>query len=208
MERNNTIAAKAALDQKERRLELYEGRIEISDPSKAHAVAVKNLVQPPTRWKWKVYLPAGKKYRLRWTDFDIPADGIIKPENNANDRTYGGATEYIGEFLVEFGVYLGYDGKIWMQLAADDQGVMTGDWRFWNESIDEFPLDRKEFPLNYSDRHSLLHKHGTRVFDKDVLLLHAAYPPENDDQSPSGCAAGFAVWLEEIPDQSPDPNGR
>ena len=61
------------------------------------------------QWKWRVYLPPDKKYRLHWTDYDIPADGKIKAENSGKNRSYGSAKEYSGEFLVEFSVYMGYE---------------------------------------------------------------------------------------------------
>lgn len=202
LEGKNTAAVTEKLKQTQARLELHEGHLDIDDSSKAHAVAVKDLVQPRMRWKWRVYLPPGKKYRLHWTDFDIPADGIIKAENNEPDRSYGGSTEYSGEFVVEFSVHLGFDGKWWMALAANDENLMSGDWSFWNDAIEEFPLDRTQFPMNFKDGASLLPKHGTRVFDKDVLLLHAMYPDEEYDNTGPGCAPGFALWLEELEDVS------
>ena len=198
MERNRALDAVASLEQKQRRLEHYEGHLKISDRSKAHVVAVKDLIQPRLRWKWKVYLPSDKRYRLHWTDFDIPADGKITAEHNESGRTYGGATEYSGEFVVEFSVHMGYDGKWWMHLAADDQGLMTGDWGYWNDADIEFPMDPKKFPLNFNDRYSTLPKHGTRVVDGDVLLLHAMYPKVEGEGYPPGCAEGFAVWFEEL----------
>ena len=112
MERNRAVDAIASLDRKQKRLERYEGNLEITDPSKAHVVAVKDLIQPRNRWKWRVYLPSSKKYRLHWTDFDIPADGKIKPENNEQGRTYGSKEEYSGEFVVEFSVHMGYDRSL------------------------------------------------------------------------------------------------
>jgi hypothetical protein len=204
MERYQRINAAVLLNETQTQLERHVGHLDISDPTKPHAVAIRPVVGAHMNWRWRVYLPPGKRYRAHYTDYDIPADGVIKSENNEPDRGYlSHEKEYSGEFIVDFAIFKDTAGQEegWLShLAIDDQGIIYGQFN-----------DGKDFP-KFDRTLSVLPKHGTRVFEQGVLLLHVKFDGDTKgvgmgqkvingkvvSASRPGCVPGFAIWFEEL----------
>src|SRR5262245_4620503 len=63
-----------------RRLRNEVGALSIEDPTKPHAIQVR-IVDDNT-WKWRVWIPEGKKYELKIATQDIPQQGF--PQSNGS----------------------------------------------------------------------------------------------------------------------------
>jgi hypothetical protein len=51
------------------------GVFEVTDPAKAHAIFVRRTEDKA--WRWRVYLPPGRRYMMKWAVDDIPGRGEL-----------------------------------------------------------------------------------------------------------------------------------
>jgi hypothetical protein len=75
------------------------GELTISDPDKVHAIRVPSTGQ--LKWQWRVYLPAGRQFRLRLITGDVPRAGVPAPGKAVG--MYG-FLDCSGEFLLSANV--------------------------------------------------------------------------------------------------------
>ena len=61
------------------------GYLTISDPDQIHALALPTF--EGMQWRWRIHLPSGNQYRIRWSAENIPADGLPK-ESSYDDITF------------------------------------------------------------------------------------------------------------------------
>ena len=170
------------------RLEKYEGVLNVAENDRPQAIAVRDTLRQRLRWKWRVYLPPDRDYRLHVTDFDVPEDGILTTENSRPGRTYRATQfDHRGEFTVEYAIYLSRNG--WeFGCAVDGQPMIGG---VFNNGKDFNP----DVDLKYTVRGG-----SPRVWKagESALLLLGRHQPINTEGSRPGCCQGFGLWFEDL----------
>ncbi len=68
-----------------RKLRDETGKLTINDPEKIHAIQM--VTDYPLAWKWRVYIPAGRKVRVAHQTYGISKDGL--PESNGGSYLTG-----------------------------------------------------------------------------------------------------------------------
>ena len=161
-----------------RRLRNEVGELSINDPAKFYAMAVP--MDEPFTWKWRVWIPAGRRFDLNYTSENIPSAGFPNPN---------GAFENLppGEHVVVYRIRKDPIDGHWKERVlcnSSSMGEREQDWVAWprSKSADQEGVNRhsKEFPT-----------------DKPLVLARRRVGPvgsEIPDPSP-----GFMVWLEPLP---------
>jgi hypothetical protein len=158
-----------------RQLRNEVGKLTIDDPTKVAAIQFHR--RDDNLWRWRVWIPAGHSYRLRWVEAAIPCTDF--PAVADFTRTLSGS----GENVVSYRI----DGKGWSTLDAFGE-IVQGKQHNWNWagglSEEEGIGDSTE---TYDPEEPIV---LTRQRDISSFI---ARPVNTDDP-----ADGFMIWLEPV----------
>lgn len=176
------------------------GQLTIDDKTRVIAIQVR---QPdPHLWRWRVYLPPGRLYKLRQAAGPLPSRVGMKDKDwltAVKNNQYGylgehSGNEMQGELVFEASLFRQEDGWRFVTRPGDDVSVFRstflGDWLGDSSRIERGDVS----------------KNAQRVFERHepIILLHLVKPilkptaggaiQSTEDPKP---AEGIVVWLEE-----------
>jgi hypothetical protein len=160
-----------------RELRNETGRLSIDDPSKPHVVEVRT--DDEFTWKWRVWIPAGRAYRVKLATQDIPAKGYPTTQGMIS-------MEEPGEHWIEYRIAPNPDSEQWMDKLTTSNGSVGSSsqpWVKWQR--------RSGFTEGVS--------YDTNVFEPgtDILITrHRVSQKANSSDQIEDRAAGFMIWLE------------
>jgi len=160
-----------------RRLRDEVGVLSIDDPKKVAAIRVRTT--PDYIWKWRVWIPEGRSYLLKYAGDTIPKSGIPK------------ANGYItmsqsGEDWVQFKITPEAGATRWagyLETPHGSIGSASQDWVKWKQTVGS------------GDGVG----HMSKDFEPDkviVLERHRVSQTVNSSSQIEDPSAGFMIWLE------------
>jgi hypothetical protein len=165
------------LRQEVRRLRDEVGELAVDDPTKIHAIQVR---QPDElTWRWRLWIPEGRSYVLRSVGENIPMAGSPKE----------GGTMWLrdsGEMWVEYQITKDPRSGEWRGKLSREGGSVGADTHEW---------------VNWGNRSGSSEGVGTKtmVFEPDetVVLTRQRFGQsvKSSDDIPDP-APGFMIWLE------------
>ena len=166
------------LQQQNNELKKELGYIAIEDPKKAYTRELASL--DATQWRFRVYLPPGKRYHLRirdeWVDEDFPrstsGSGPIQPEGEFT-LTVGFSQDALGRWQVRITM----PGNSQMSTIQEEKSKWLADPRF----VGSNPLGGTQTELDP---------------DKRVQLIRWRAESTRQGETPKSPADGFMIWLE------------
>jgi hypothetical protein len=175
------------------------GYLTISDSNKVHAIGVRTPGR--LRWRWRVYLPENRRFRLHTVTGGVPKDGIAAP----GKRTGMSSTIQSGECLLHAYVERGHNGK-WLLFVDKPSGSGS-------VSIPENEGRWVEEGLGWSIQQ--IKPGSMQVFEPGrpaVLLrlrVHTIVEKHEDgrtsQRAPEEPCDGLMIWIEEEPASQPGP---
>jgi hypothetical protein len=108
-----------------RRLRDEVGELSIEDKTKLNAIAVRT--KEPFTWKWRVWIPSGRKYQLHYADRDIPRQGFPR----------GHGMLFIsepGEMWIEYRISRDPNTGKWMDKLSTSNGSVGSSQQDWVEA--------------------------------------------------------------------------
>jgi len=102
------------------------GRLSIDDRRNFHAIRVRTGGEYV--WKWRVWIPEGREYRINVATQNIPKDGF--PPTNGMI-----ALSDAGESWIEYRITKSEDGQNWMDMLTTSNGAVGSSgqpWVTWN----------------------------------------------------------------------------
>lgn len=162
-----------------RELRNETGRLSIDDPSKPHVVQVRT--NDEFTWKWRVWIPAGRAYRIQLAVQDIPKKGYPKTQGMI-------LLDEPGEMWIEYRIAPSPGSENWMDKLTTSSGSVGSSSQPW---------------VKWSRRTGIGEGvgHTTQVFEPatDILITRERVSQKaiSSDQleDPS---AGFMIWLEPV----------
>jgi hypothetical protein len=148
-----------------RELRNETGRLSIDDPSKPHVVEVRT--DDEFTWKWRVWIPAGRAYRVKLTQ------GMISMEEP-------------GEHWIEYRIAPNPDSEQWMDKLTTSNGSVGSSsqpWVKWQR--------RSGFTEGVSYDTNVFEP-GTDI----LITRHRVSQKANSSDQIEDRAAGFMIWLE------------
>lgn len=162
-----------------RRLRNEVGALSVEDETKFHAIAVPTSDE--FTWKWRVWIPPGRHYRVFYQGDAIPKAGYPASLGSISLGTSG-------EQWVEYRIRQDLRAGQWMgALATRDSGVGScqQDWVEWSRKASEGEGVGRT----------------TTVFEPNerVLLQRFRVSQTNSSSQVEDPAAGFMIWVEPAP---------
>lgn len=160
-----------------RKLRDEVGALSIDDPKKVYAIQVR--MTPDYVWKWRVWVPEGRSYLLKYAGENIPKAGIPKPNGFIT-------VNKSGETWVQYNISPEAAATRWagsLQTPGGSVGGASQDWVKWKRQV--------------SSGESVVHT--TKEFEPDKVIVLARHrvsenaASSNQIEDPSG---GFMIWLE------------
>lgn len=162
-----------------RRLRDEVGALSIEDASKPCAIRVRT--NDEYTWKWRVWIPEGRSYLLKYTSEDIPRSGF--PSNHGMITL-----SEPGEMWVEYRIAPDPHSSAWMDKLSTKGGASVGssqqDWVKWRKRTGTGEGGVSE---------------TTQVFEpgKTIVLARQRVSEKATDSSKiEDPSAGFMIWLE------------
>ncbi len=166
-----------------RRLRVEVGDLVVEDESKLYAIQAHT--DSELTWKWRMWIPPGKSYRIRCVDGPVPKDGF----------TEGGGTIYLhssGEFWVAYRIRRNpRDGKWYSSLSHAEGGVGKDlqEWVEWRSISTETSGVGHMSVACDPDSPQVLIRHRVKKIGEP-----------NGFEEPT---SGFMIWIEPTPSATP-----
>jgi hypothetical protein len=162
-----------------RELRNETGRLSIDDPSKSHVVQVRT--DDDFTWKWRVWIPEGRAYRLQVATQDIPAKGYPATRGMIS-------LDDAGEIWIEYRIAPSQDSENWMDKLTTPTGSLGSSSQPW---------------VKWSRRTGTAEgaSHDTKAFEPGTDILITRYRVSQKATSTDKIedpAAGFMIWLEPV----------
>jgi hypothetical protein len=153
------------------------GVLSIDDPTKVYAIGVRT--SPDYIWKWRVWIPEGHAYLMKYAGETIPKSGIPKPSGYITLGTPG-------ETWVQFKIEPEAGATRWagyLEAPGGSVGSVSQDWVRWKQHV------------GAGDGVGYM----TKVFEPDkvvVLKRHRVSHTVTSSSQIEDPSAGFMIWLE------------
>lgn len=187
---HETNAELASAQLEIRRLKIEAGHFPSVDKSKVNLLALQSLT--PLKWKWRIYLPKGTRYKINYTFKDISPEGV--PNKAGGLRGYSLDTPEEG---AELTLHLAkdFDGN-GMRYVDDSSGSTSGMGKLDAEIIRTQLLG----PVSWSQAGN----RAPATFDpEEPIVLLRFRPQEGSDEKGWAPATeptpGIMVWLTPLP---------
>ena len=153
------------------------GALTIEDKSKAHAIKVES--HGTFTWNWRIWIPAGQAYELRYMSDDIPPKGF--PPTPRVMTLHGPDEQWIGHRIRRDPK----SGKRMSELVTQ-QGTIIGSEQNWIGKSRVGETNGVQFT--------------TIVFEpgRTIELMRARYSRKQDNADNDEPADGFMIWLEPV----------
>jgi hypothetical protein len=158
------------------RLRAEVGELEITDPTKLHAIRVD--AENDLEWKWRIWIPEGKTYRLRGHGGPVPKEGF--PSD--------GGTIYLrdpGEHVIIYRIRRDPRDELWKGTLHTTGGSVGSDHQPWVEwgshTATGGGVGSSTVSFDTGQRVEIIRRRISRAKSSD------------DIEDP---AAGFMIWLE------------
>lgn len=162
------------------RLRNEVGELSVEDDSKLHAIEIPQ--RDEFTWKWRVWIPAGRKYELLVRSENIPKEGLPMPEGTITISEFG-------EMWVMYRIARDPRDNTWRGSTSTRTGSVGSDQHDWVEWGSRVSTDEG---VNQS----------TLVGDPAkplVLARKRVSKTVTSSQNIEDPAAGFMIWLNPIP---------
>jgi hypothetical protein len=156
------------------------GVLSIDDPTKLCAIRVRTAED--YTWKWRIWIPEGRKYALMYSGESIPKTGIPK----ANGYT---TLSQSGEMWIEYRIKPEVGTKRWAATLETSQGSVGGASQVWVNWKQRTSSDGGVYDT-------------TKAFEPDKLTVLARWRVSQTAKSSDKIedpSAGFMIWLEPTP---------
>ena len=177
-----------------RRMRTELGMLNVDDPAVAQAIQIGT--GDSDRWKWRVYLPPGRKYELRCCSGRIPpaTQGTNRAWLDAvkNSTSGSSGTCRDGEFVLAFGVIK--EDDVWYVTSSEGNGK-----NFGKTSVDGDWLSQ---PMRSTTSMTSM-ENATKFAPGEPILLFSTIAYTRTPTGwipPQGTTDGIVVWIEQ---QSP-----
>jgi hypothetical protein len=162
-----------------RRLRDEVGALSIDDPTKPCAIAVRTT--DDFTWKWRLFIPDGRSYKLKYSGERIPKDGIPQAHGTIS-------LSDAGETWIEYRIKSDPQSGIWTDtLRTPFAGVGSSrqEWVTWDRRTSSSP------GVGYT----------TQTFELGKLIVlarHRVSQKAGDSSKIENPSAGFMIWLEPV----------
>lgn len=162
-----------------RRLRNEVGELTVDDPGKFHAIRVET--DNRFEWKWRIWIPAGARYKLHAVSEAVPAAGYPEPEGTIS-------LSEPGEHVVRYLIRRDPRDDRWygaLTVGTTSVGKDRHDWVEWNSTMSQ----------------SAGVSRTTREFEpsETVLLYRLRVADSDKTDEIADPAPGFLIWLEPRP---------
>jgi hypothetical protein len=158
-----------------RQLRNEVGKLTIDDTAKPAVILVHS--NTPFTWKWRIWVPAGHSYRVRWCDAAIPRIGFPTAANGT--LALDGPREYVVTYRIQD------DGWSTLDAAGETVRGNQQNWVAWpSRSIEGESVDER-----------------TETYDlgKPIVLIRMRVSNQNGSvPTMADPADGFMIWIEPI----------
>lgn len=162
-----------------RRLRNGVGELTVEDESLLHAIKIE---QPDDyTWKWRVWIPKGRAYRLHYQTSLIGQSG-------AGQSSATITMDDPGEHWIEYRIRRDRDSGKWMDELATEQGTVGSSQQDW---ID--------WPQKTSTSEGVGRRTESFPTGVDVLLIRRRVSQASSSDQIENPSAGFMIWLEAVP---------
>jgi hypothetical protein len=153
------------------------GTLRIEDPTKLHAV--RTNTHDELEWKWRIWVPEGKRYRLHSRGGPVPEKGYPR---DSFSMTFGTPGEHVIRYRISYdprdGVWYGYLHMLGTSVRTDEQP-----WVKW-------PSRSSTSTGIYSTTKSY------DQTDQPMEIFRFRVSDADGSQSIPDPAAGFMIWLQ------------
>ena len=164
-----------------RRLRDEVGELTIEDESKFHAILTPHIDPDEFRWRWRIWIPEGRSYRLQFASHKIPKQGVPTPQGTLT-------LNEPGEQWVEYRMFRETDSGKWRDILSVKNASVSGDYQQWPEWTHRVGAGNGVGDM-------------TEVFepDKRVELIRRRMSQAANSASIEDPAAGYMIWLDPAP---------
>jgi hypothetical protein len=156
-----------------RRVRDRNGALSIEDQTKFHAIKLES--HAPFTWNWRIWIPDGQTYELRYISEDIPPTGFPAVRGTI---LHGPDEQWVGHRIRKDS----HSGKRVSQLVTQ-QGTVTGSEQNWIGKSRDGEVDgvQKE----------------TEMFEtgETIELIRSRYSKVDDNSDFGKPGDGFMIWL-------------
>lgn len=100
------------------------GELSIDDPDKVHAILTPQSEPGRFNYKWRLWIPEGRRYKLCWTTSKVPKQGFpTKPTSLPLPGS--------GEHWLEYRIFLEEETGKWRDLVYTHEMSYSGDYQDW-----------------------------------------------------------------------------
>jgi hypothetical protein len=153
------------------------GRLTIDDPRQFHAIRVRS--DSDYSWKWRVWIPEGRKYRIYMATQDIPKHGYPQSQGMVT-------LDQPGESWIEYRIAKDPNSNNWMDnlnTPSGSVGSSSQAWVAWNRRM--------------STGDGVEQKTESMDPGKTILVTRQRVSKTATDTSQiEDPSAGFMIWLE------------
>lgn len=180
--RNNRRLEEAnqSLAVENRRLRDEVGELSIDDPKKLYAIRIET--DSYLDWRWRIWIPKGRTYRLRCVAGEVPAEGRPQ-ERGGTIMLYDD-----GDQVIRYQIRRDpRDGKMYGSLSVPGASVSKDEhawveWGSWTSTTGGVGTSTCAYPP-----------------DKTIELCRHRVSQANSSSGIEDPSAGFLIWLEPLP---------
>ena len=155
------------------------GRLTIDDPTKFHAIRVRS--DNDYLWKWRVWVPEGREYRINMATQGIPKDGYPQSQGMiTHDQT--------GESWIEYRIVKDPNSNSWtdkLSTPSGSVGSSSQPWVTWGSRVTS--------GMGVGYKTEVSEPNGRVVLARERVSKKAKGSGDIEDPS-----AGFMIWLEPV----------
>ena len=157
------------------------GELTIEDDSKFHAILTPQSNHSELTYKWRIWIPLGKSYQLRYESRAIPKQGFPSGHGTI-------AIMEPGEQWIEYCIFRDADSGKWHDMLQTRQVSVSGTFQDW-----------PDWPSRMGGGTAV--GDTTRVFDPDQRIELARWHVSQAKSSAQieDPSAGYMIWLDPAP---------
>lgn len=155
------------------------GRLSIDDPAKFHAIRVRS--DNDYLWKWRVWVPEGREYRIYLATEDIPKEGYPQSQGMIT-------LDHAGESWIEYRIAKDPNSNNWMDKLSTPSGSVGSSsqpWVTWGSHVST--------GAGVSYKTEVSEPNKTVLLARERVSKKAKSSDKIEDPS-----AGFMIWLEPV----------
>lgn len=157
------------------RLRNEVGSLTIDDDTKPHAIRVRT--SEDFTWKWRIWIPRGREYLLKYADESIPRQGYPAGQGSIT-------LSEPGELWIEYRIAFDPRSKSWQAKLSTPSASVGGSQQDW-----------VNWPSRTTAGEGIGYKTESHEPGKIILLDRERISQVSNSQNIEDPSAGFMIWL-------------